>query len=285
MPAPGPKDGHMSKSSRDLSKGIAVKSNGFKYGGGSREGWGTGGGKGRRPGKGNGARDVAARERLRERLEARERAKTEGGAEMQAYAKAAEAARAGEKRKRDGDGGDGRGEGREEDAEKAPRRIDDESPDPEPEPEPEPRGAKSDAAAERYECVTCGVQCGSAANYASHRDSKRHKAAAQRERGAFYTMVPIRRRSRGERRSLRTLPGASLRPSLAFNTHPRRLSTSTDAFQLHRARAAPRDETRERGSEEGDGDRDGDGDRGDRGRRRREVVLGSDDASVRRHGR
>jgi hypothetical protein len=29
------------------------------------------------------------------------------------------------------------------------------------------------------------------------------------------------------------LPVVSLRPPLAFNTHPRRLSTSTDAFELH----------------------------------------------------
>ena len=46
--------------------------------------------------------------------------------------------------------------------------------------------------------------------------------------GAFYlTLVPIRPRRRGERRSLRTFPGASLRPgSLAFNPDtPRRLST------------------------------------------------------------
>jgi hypothetical protein len=43
--------------------------------------------------------------------------------------------------------------------------------------------------------------------------------------GAFYTLVPIRPRSRCERRFLRTLPGASLRPSLAFNPRPRRLST------------------------------------------------------------
>ena len=45
--------------------------------------------------------------------------------------------------------------------------------------------------------------------------------------GAFYlTLVPIRPRSRGERRFLRTFPGASLRPgSLAFNPRPRRLST------------------------------------------------------------
>ena len=48
---------------------------------------------------------------------------------------------------------------------------------------------------------------------------------------------PYDRVRRGERRSLRTLlPGASLRPgSLAFNPRPRRLSTPTDAFQLHPA--------------------------------------------------
>jgi hypothetical protein len=54
--------------------------------------------------------------------------------------------------------------------------------------------------------------------------------------GAFYvTLVPIRPRSRGERRSLRTFAGVSLRPgSIAFNPDtPRRLSTPTDAFQLH----------------------------------------------------
>ena len=44
--------------------------------------------------------------------------------------------------------------------------------------------------------------------------------------GAFYlTLVPIRPRRRGERRSLRTLPGVSLRPPLAFNPRLRRLST------------------------------------------------------------
>ena len=58
--------------------------------------------------------------------------------------------------------------------------------------------------------------------------------------GAFYlTLVPIRPRSRGERRSLRTLPGASLRPHHAFNPDtPRRLSTSTDAFEPHPAIAS-----------------------------------------------
>ena len=52
--------------------------------------------------------------------------------------------------------------------------------------------------------------------------------------GAFYlTLVPIRPRRRGERRSLRTFPGASLSPALAFNPRPRRLSTLSDAFELH----------------------------------------------------
>ncbi|EEH58741.1 uncharacterized protein MICPUCDRAFT_61934 [Micromonas pusilla CCMP1545] len=51
--------------------------------------------------------------------------------------------------------------------------------------------------------------------------------------GASHTLVPIRPRSRGERRFLRTFAGASLRPPLAFNPRPRRLSTPSDAFQLH----------------------------------------------------
>jgi len=59
-------------------------------------------------------------------------------------------------------------------------------------------------------------------------DSRAPKRA--RPSGAFYlTLVPIRPRWRGERRSLRTLPGASLRPHHAFNPDtPRRLSTPTD---------------------------------------------------------
>ncbi|EEH56944.1 uncharacterized protein MICPUCDRAFT_68172 [Micromonas pusilla CCMP1545] len=71
--------------------------------------------------------------------------------------------------------------------------------------------------------------------------------------GAFYTLVPIRPRWRGERRSLRTFPGASLRPSLAFNPRPGRLSTplltplnSTPTFaRMER----PSDATRPRAAE------------------------------------
>ena len=42
---------------------------------------------------------------------------------------------------------------------------------------------------------------------------------------SLHSLVPIRSRSRGERRSLRTFPGVSLRPPLAFNPRHRRLST------------------------------------------------------------
>ena len=51
--------------------------------------------------------------------------------------------------------------------------------------------------------------------------------------GAFCTLVPIRPRRRGGRRSLRTFAVVSLRPPLAFNPRPRRHSSPPDAFELH----------------------------------------------------
>ena len=63
---------------------------------------------------------------------------------------------------------------------------------------------------------------------------ERMGALSAAEARSSITLLPIRPRSRGERRSLRTFPGASLRPPLGFNPDtPRRLSTPTDAFQLH----------------------------------------------------
>jgi hypothetical protein len=52
------------------------------------------------------------------------------------------------------------------------------------------------------------------------------------DKGAFtFTPVPVRPRRRGERRSLRTFPGASLRPPpLGFNPGT---PTATDASRLH----------------------------------------------------
>jgi hypothetical protein len=59
------------------------------------------------------------------------------------------------------------------------------------------------------------------------------RVAPEEHPGAFYTLVPIRPRWRGERRSLRTFAVVSLRPRLGFNPRPRCLSTPTDAFELH----------------------------------------------------
>ena len=47
------------------------------------------------------------------------------------------------------------------------------------------------------------------------------RASVVRAVAFAYTLVPIRPRWRGERRSLRTFAGASLRPHLAFNPRPR----------------------------------------------------------------
>jgi dsDNA-specific endonuclease/ATPase MutS2 len=63
--------------------------------------------------------------------------------------------------------------------------------------------------------------------------ASQEERAASAAAGASHTLVPIRPRWRGERRSLRTLPVVSLRPPPAFNPRPRRLSTPTDAFELH----------------------------------------------------
>ena len=64
--------------------------------------------------------------------------------------------------------------------------------------------------------------------------------------GAFYTLVPIRPRSRGERRSLRTFAVVPLRPGslafdpLAFDPRPRRLSTPPRRGHIDVAAAARR---------------------------------------------
>ena len=61
----------------------------------------------------------------------------------------------------------------------------------------------------------------------ARRVERRGRLRGVRHQGAFCTLVPIRPRRRGERRSLRTFPGASLRPTLdGFNPDtPRCLST------------------------------------------------------------
>ena len=65
-------------------------------------------------------------------------------------------------------------------------------------------------------------------------DGARSHPREVERRGAFsLTLVPIRPRRRGERRSLKTFAGVSLRPPLGFNPRPRCLSTPPDAFELH----------------------------------------------------
>jgi hypothetical protein len=83
----------------------------------------------------------------------------------------------------------------------------------------------------------CSQVLGVPIDIISQRQMTRGVVVRSADGGAFYvTLVPIRRRRRGERRSLRTFPGVSLRPSLAFNPRPRCLSTPPDAFQLQAPR-------------------------------------------------
>ena len=77
-----------------------------------------------------------------------------------------------------------------------------------------------------------GEDLGDRRRRAPSQDREEDVGAAEDE-GAFYTLVPILPRWRGERRSLRTFPGVSLRPPLGFDPRHRRLSTSTDAYELH----------------------------------------------------
>ena len=76
MPAPGPKDGHASKASRDLqlTRGTSAKSNGFKYGGGTLDGANS---ASVRTGISNSARDQLSRRKLQAKFLARKRKREE----------------------------------------------------------------------------------------------------------------------------------------------------------------------------------------------------------------
>ena len=120
MPAPGPKDGHASRASRDLGgrrgahreiKNVGVKSNGFKGASGAASLAGA------RPGEGGSARSIAARRRLRARFlagEAGRAAKTARTVGRKARARGREGDDGGRDdggREGDDDDDDGRGEG------------------------------------------------------------------------------------------------------------------------------------------------------------------------------
>jgi hypothetical protein len=103
MPAPGPKDGHASKASRDLGgrrgltreiKNVSVKSNGFKGDGQGGVATTNRGLAGVRLGEGGSARSVAARQRLRARFLAGEAGKAAKAARTVGRKRAREAAAA-----------------------------------------------------------------------------------------------------------------------------------------------------------------------------------------------
>jgi|AntAceMinimDraft_12_1070368.scaffolds.fasta_scaffold85380_2 hypothetical protein len=154
------------------------------------EGWGTGSAKGRRLGKGQGARDVSARKRLRERLDGQRKAATSAAPDDLCQGQAAAEAGVGGKRKRVGGGGgsglNGKAPRADKTAAAAAAAVDDASAAETAEDE-EAAAAKVEEDlrpdAERYACATCDVKCGSKANFGNHCDSKKHKAAKQREKG------------------------------------------------------------------------------------------------------
>ena len=173
MPAPGPKDGHASKASRDIGgrrglpreiKNVAVKSNGFKgLASGGGDAASNRGASGVRLGEGGSQRSIEARRRLRERLE-RRRAKgldEVGQTVGKKRAREAEAATA--------------------------------APEPEPEPESESAAPEEEVAVvsaeqctkvdDDYFCSACQKKCGNRSNWDAHVASKKHRAAAERERG------------------------------------------------------------------------------------------------------
>ena len=178
MPAPGSKDGHSSKASRDLGghrglpreiKNVAVKSNGFKGGA-----FGAADGKGRngvRLGEGGSARSIDARKRLREvferrkhgdgaRKEARKRARTAGGeATVEAAATATVEATA-------------TATATVEAATEETTKDDDEGND-----------TYAALEASGYFCAACQKKCATRNNWESHVASRKHREAAERERG------------------------------------------------------------------------------------------------------
>ena len=179
MPAPGPKDGHASKASRDLGgrrgltreiKNVSVKSNGFK--GGDQGGVATTnrGLAGVRLGEGGSARSVAARQRLRARFLAGEAGKAAKAARTVGRKRAREAAAttttaatattttttaaAADARAVEGDVV----EAKSDDAHVA--------------------GSEND-----YFCDVCACKCGSRNNYETHVASKRHRQNRDAARG------------------------------------------------------------------------------------------------------
>ena len=173
MPAPGPKDGHASKASRDLGgrrgltreiKNVSVKSNGFKGGGQGGVATTNRGLAGVRLGEGGSARSVAARQRLRARFLAGEAGKAAKAARTVGRKRAREAAAAATATTTTAAAADARAvegdvvEAKSDDAHVA--------------------GSEND-----YFCDVCACKCGSRNNYETHVASKRHRQNRDAARG------------------------------------------------------------------------------------------------------
>ena len=173
MPAPGPKDGHASKASRDLGgrrgltreiKNVSVKSNGFKGGGQGGVATTNRGLAGVRLGEGGSARSVAARQRLRARFLAGEAGKAAKAARTVGRKRAREAAATTTTTTTTTTAADARAvegdvvEAKSDDAHVA--------------------GSEND-----YFCDVCACKCGSRNNYETHVASKRHRQNRDAARG------------------------------------------------------------------------------------------------------
>jgi hypothetical protein len=173
MPAPGPKDGHASKASRDLGgrrgltreiKNVSVKSNGFKGGGQGGVATTNRGLAGVRLGEGGSARSVAARQRLRARFLAGEAGKAAKAARTVGRKRAREAAATATTTTTTAAAADARAvegdvvEAKSDDAHVA--------------------GSEND-----YFCDVCACKCGSRNNYETHVASKRHRQNRDAARG------------------------------------------------------------------------------------------------------
>ena len=170
MPIAGPKDGHASKGSRDLgrnkaaprdlNRNVAVKSNGFRGASAIEERGGV------RLGMCNSSRDRAARNAVRARFLQRKNDALKPPVNVGAKRKAEDAIE--EENAREPPA-----------AAAVPVAVD----------EDENGGAedKDDAFAalekSGFRCECCDVKCGSVTNYKSHVASKRHRRAADAERG------------------------------------------------------------------------------------------------------
>ena len=177
MPAPGPKDGHASKASRDLGgrrgltreiKNVSVKSNGFKGGGQGGVATTNRGLAGVRLGEGGSARSVAARQRLRARFLAGEAGKAAKAARTVGRKRAREAAAAATATTTTTTTTAAAADARAVEGDVVEAKSDD----------AHVAGSEND-----YFCDVCACKCGSRNNYETHVASKRHRQNRDAARG------------------------------------------------------------------------------------------------------